>query len=259
MSYVGVDWAGSCWVVVAIGDEITVSTEPSILNVWTAYEADAASILVDVPIGLPEDGDWACDRAAAHLLESRSSSVFSIPCRAAVTAETYEEARDACGGSLGSQSWWLFPRINEVDAFLRTIDDARKIVYESHPEVCFAAYDGGALPSKGDEDGLRARVAVLEGLNERLATKVGKIVDERRDGTEWHDRISSSRRDDVVDAAVLAVTAERLELGERTPEQAYPSLPDGDYSGPGESGTDPALEMPMEIVFPGRDPGRSDE
>lgn len=41
MTFVGVDWGDGLWVVVAIGDEITVSTEPSILNVWHEYGKDA--------------------------------------------------------------------------------------------------------------------------------------------------------------------------------------------------------------------------
>ena len=96
---------------------------------------------MDIPIGLPEEGERACDRAASNLLGNRSSSVFSIPCRDAVKAEDYHKARKECGGSLGSQSWWLFPRINEVDVFLQTVDEAKEKIYESHPEVCFAVYE----------------------------------------------------------------------------------------------------------------------
>ncbi|UVE50481.1 hypothetical protein KU306_00795 [Haloferax larsenii] len=33
-SYLGVDWAGGCWVVVEAGDKPNVTTEPSIYNVW---------------------------------------------------------------------------------------------------------------------------------------------------------------------------------------------------------------------------------
>lgn len=253
MSYVGVDWAGGLWLVVATGDDVTVTTEPSILNVWTEHGTEADAMLVDIPIGLPEEGYRACDRTAAEFLDDRSSAVFSIPCRDAVQAECYEEAREACGGSLGSQSWWLFPRILEVDVFLQTVDSAKETVYESHPEVCFAAYEGAALSSKGTDSGLDTRMEVLEAVNEELHDEVETVLDDREDGAAWHDRISTTRLDDVVAAAVLAATAEELNLGQRHAGSDYPSLPDKQSGGPDEPGNDPVLEVPMEIIFPGRD------
>ena len=192
MTYVGVDWAGGLWVVVELGDEVRVSTEPSILNVWAAYGERADATLVDIPIGLPETDGRACDRAAQELLSERSSTVFSVPSREVVHAEDYESAVGASEGSLGSQSWWLFPRIKEVDVFLREIDDAVDIVYESHPK---------------------------------------------------------GRRDDVVDAAVLAGTAAQIGVGRRDEADGYPALP-GSMDEYDATERDPELDIPMEIVHP---------
>lgn len=62
--FVGVDWASGCWVVVATdGNNVEITTEPSILNVWDRHKK-ADSILVDIPIGLPETSPRACDERA---------------------------------------------------------------------------------------------------------------------------------------------------------------------------------------------------
>jgi predicted RNase H-like nuclease len=209
----GVDWARGCWVVVALdGDDVTITTEPTMCNVWRD-SPDAGAILVDIPIGLPETAPRECDRAAASRLGGRHSSVFDVPCRAAVEADGYEAARDANGGRLGSQSWGLVPRIREVDCFLDAHPEAEACVYESHPEVCyatFAARTGADDPgSKRDADGLDARLSILERVDEGVGAQVRDFVERRRDDSQWHHRIQSGRLDDVLDAAVLALTARR--------------------------------------------------
>ena len=214
MTALGVDWASGCWVVVTLdGDGVTITTEPSVLNVWHDHGRAADAVLVDAPIGLPETPGRACDDAAADRLGSRRSSVFDVPCRAAVEADGYEAARAANDGSLGSQSWGFVPQILEVDRFLDAHPEAEHRIYESHPEVCYAAFAEraglGEPGSKRDPDGLDARLAVLETVDEAVATQVRSFVESRRDGAAWHHRIQSGRLDDVLDAAVLALTARR--------------------------------------------------
>lgn len=211
MTTIGVDWARGCWVVVALdGDDVSITTEPTMLNVWCAHR-DADAILVDIPIGLPETPGRECDAAAAARLGERHSSVFDVPCRAAVEAEGYEAARAANGGRLGSQSWGLVPRIREVDCFLDAHPDAESRVYESHPEVCYAAFadrTGADDPgSKRNLSGLDARLSILESVDEAVGGHVRAFVEARRDDPQWHHRIQSGRLDDVLDAAVLALTA----------------------------------------------------
>jgi len=214
----GVDWAGGCWVVVAVDDggQVAITTEPTMLNVWHDH-GDADPILVDIPIGLPETPGRACDEAAASRLGERHGSVFAVPCRAAVDADDYETAREANGGSLGSQSWGLVPRIREVDCFLDSHPDAVARVYESHPEVCYAAFaervDHGSLGSKRDDDGLDARLSVLEAVDPSVGATIRSFVEKRRTRAEWHRRIQGGRLDDVLDAAVLALTANRGSFG----------------------------------------------
>lgn len=246
VSYLGVDWAGSCWVVVKTGKETTITTEPTILNVWVGHgcDEDVRAILVDIPIGLPESGSRACDTEAGDRLGARGSSAFEIPRREVVETDEYDDARELNDDSLGSQSWWLFPRIREVDIFLREYDAAREKVYESHPEVCFAELTDGDLQSKTMGDGIDERLAVLEadcGLHKPVADLVGK----RRDNAEWHRRISKGRVDDVLDAAILALTAKQLDLGPREEQDEYPALPEDR-----DAGTDTEMDIEPEIVYP---------
>jgi len=248
-SYLGVDWAGSCWVVVKAGDETGVTTEPSILNVWDEHgeSDDVAAILVDIPIGLPPSGPRACDDAAADFSGTRSSTVFSVPGREAVYTDDYSCAREKNDDSLGSQSWWLLPRIQEVDVFLQRHRKALKKIYESHPEICFASLNGGPLPGKHSGDGLEVRIDLLQ-EDPELHREVKSIVDKRKDGTEWHQRISSGRLDDVVDAAVLAHTAKSLELDSGTDSEQYPSLPEEQ-----DQDEDEILGISPEILYPAPD------
>jgi predicted RNase H-like nuclease len=111
-SYLGVDWAGGCWVVAKAGDETYVTTEPAFFNVWHEHgrDDDIQSMLVDIPIGLPDEGTRACDREAKERLGASGMSAFQIPRREVVEMDGYCEARAANHGSLSSQSWWLFPR-----------------------------------------------------------------------------------------------------------------------------------------------------
>jgi predicted RNase H-like nuclease len=163
-SYIGVDWASGRWVVViANEEETTVRTEPSFLNIWHEYgkDPDVKSILVDVPIGLPEDGERVCDVEAKEVLGNRGSTVFSIPSREVVESRCYRDARESNNGSLGSQSWWLFPQMREVDVFLQEHKNAREKVYESHPELCFWKLSDDSTTSKLPEKGREERLQIL--------------------------------------------------------------------------------------------------
>lgn len=213
--FVGVDWASGCWVVVvADGNDVEFTTEPSILNVWYRYKK-ADSILVDIPIGLPETSPRICDERAKEFLCNRRSSVFSVPCRDAVETRDYDCAREKNCGSLGSQSWGLIPRIREVDTFLSVHSEAEDSIYESHPEVCYAQFakrEGvESIGSKQKGDGIDARLDILETIDDTFGGEVREFTNERREGAAWHQRIQSGRVNDVVDAAVLALTAKEAD------------------------------------------------
>lgn len=129
-----------------------------------ALAVPAASIGVDMPVGLPPTGRRGCDLAAKSLLGRAHPRVFLAPPRGVLAAATYAEAgrlhRELTGGlGLSLQTWHLVPKIREVDA---VADDPRLV--EVHPELSLAALGGsGPLPSKKTAAGRAARVALLTG------------------------------------------------------------------------------------------------
>ena len=147
--------------------------------------------------------------AAARALRSppRHSSVFPVPIRAAVHADSYGMAKtvqeERTDGSLGVQSWNIADNIAELDTFLReTAPEAVGTVREAHPEVCFCALDGGS-PAQYSKTGQPAaafweRIDVLETADEA-------VLDHVRRGGAGLD--AAGGNDDIVDACVLALTA----------------------------------------------------
>lgn len=129
-----------------------------------ALAVPAASIGVDMPVGLPPTGRRGCDLEAKSLLGRAHPRVFLAPPRGVLAAATYAEAgrlhRELTGGlGLSLQTWHLVPKIREVDA---VADDPRLV--EVHPELSLAALGGsGPLPSKKTAAGRAARVALLTG------------------------------------------------------------------------------------------------
>jgi predicted RNase H-like nuclease len=185
-----------------------------------AAERTASVMLVDIPIGLPsEHGTRDCDTEARKLLGRRGASIFPAPCRAALDAESYEDACEVneryTGRKLSLQCWNIVPKIREVDALLRGRGRARMRLRESHPELCFAALNGGRPMAAGKKStaGFEERLAVL-GRSWRPAERAAEqaLAAYRR---------AEVARDDILDAMVLAVTAS-LPAGRRDTLPAKP-------------------------------------
>ena len=234
-NYVGADWASKGWVSAELDEDggLSVGFHPTIWNLWHDLGDDAEQLLVDIPVGLEEGERRTCDEQAAEHLENRRSSVFWTPIRDAVYEDNIVDAKavqtDTMEHSISNQSWAIVPRIREVDTFLRKVDDARNVVRESHPEVCFRKLDGGRLAGK----------STPEGLDERRETLDRFVSD------DWRDRIRvltepayarQSAEDDVLDAIALAVTAKYVADDDCS---TFPDDPPADAEG-----------LPMEIVYP---------
>ena len=212
--YVGVDWASKGWLTVSIDDgDWLVRMYPSLYSVWFSHR-NAEVILVDIPIGLPESARRECDKQAKAFLPSeRRSSVFWTPCRDAIQASTYEQAKEAnirCrDDSLSSQSWGLIPRIQEADHLLRSNSEARDTIRESHPEVCFDAFRQKLeLNSKHNDQGIDDRLQCLDQIDDTVSEKYEHFVEKYIESQpRWARRIGSSNRNDILDAMVLALTA----------------------------------------------------
>jgi len=243
-TFVGVDWASNGWICAVAGDDgAEVERHPSLLSVWHNHR-DAARILIDIPIGLPSAGRRTCDELARERLGSARSSVFHVPCRAAVYAETYDEAKEinerATGHSVTSQAWGIIPRIREADEFLAEHPAVVGTVRESHPELCFTALNGWEpLETKHERDGIDRRTAILATLGDDLPAAYERVVRERiEDVPPFARRISSGSKADVLDALVLAGVARTDDL------DTLPDRPEL-VSGRGSDGP----ELPMEIVY----------
>lgn len=178
--------------------------------VFASLESADAQAAIDIPIGIPDNGARSVDFAARSLLGSpRASSVFPVPCRPTLAATTYTEAcainRRASGGgkAVSQQLFAMLPKMRAVDALMSPVLQAR--VRECHPEVCFAILAGrgrGLVHSKKTAEGEAERIALhshfLPPLQiDAIRATVGAGAD----------------RDDIVDALVCLVTAQRIAGG----------------------------------------------
>jgi predicted RNase H-like nuclease len=200
---------------------------------------EASLILVDIPIGLREEGtsERLCDKEARKVLgPKRGTSVFPVPCRNAAHASSPEQAKrinkELTGRSLSKQSLAILPKIREVDLLLRNSEDARTLVREVHPEVCLWALNGG----RKRESAMTYSKKTQEGFVERLAVlrKIYGECEECVKEAPVKHKGKGVAKDDILDALAAAVTA-RFEAG------ALKTLP--------ESPERDAVGLPMEMVY----------
>lgn len=124
MLVAGVDGCRDGWIVVALdaGRFAGAGKYPSFVDVVEAI-ADAEAIGVDIPIGLLAEGERLCDRMAREYVEKRRHSVFLVPPRSALEAESFVEANlrahDLWGRGLSQQVYQLRQKIFDVDAVVR--------------------------------------------------------------------------------------------------------------------------------------------
>jgi predicted RNase H-like nuclease/predicted enzyme related to lactoylglutathione lyase len=201
----GVDLAGGGLAVVVLEDNRVVDSFRCEAFA-DALLVDAKVVAVDVPIGIPDEGERAADEAARRFVGPRASSVFTTPTRRVLEADTYAEARhvatEVTGKSISAQSYALRRRILEVDEYAR--EDDR--VIEVHPEVSFRELARRPLLSKHRTDGLAERRALLEEAGIEVPASVPRIAEP-----------------DLLDATVAAWSARRYALGQALPLPRTPS------------------------------------
>lgn len=168
------------------------------------------TIAIDMPIGLPESEYRACDIAARKVLgPKRQSSLFFAPPRCVLQANTHREAGDlafaATGKRISIQAWNLLPKIRELADWIESAPPSFQTV-ETHPELCFARLsDNGALAaSKKSSEGNLQRETLL-------ATWFGKKTLDT--ALAWK-RPPGVAADDLLDALVSLITAERIPQGD---------------------------------------------
>lgn len=187
-------------------DEWEAEVFPDVASLWERFR-DAALILIDIPIGLRNDGfsERVCDKEARRLLgRDRGSSVFPAPCRPAVYASSYPEASEinerVMGRRLSKQAWSITRKIREVDELLTRNEEARLRIRETHPEVCFWALAGRSMRySKRTHLGFEERLEVLRSVYPVADDVVQRVLSSYR-----RNQVA---RDDVLDGLVAAVSA----------------------------------------------------
>ena len=191
----GVDGCRAGWVVV---HDHLATVHPNFGEVLAALPDDTV-VAVDMPIGLVDEhtpGGRDADRAARTQLGPKRNSVFSAPPRCVLGARTLPEARRR-GGRLTMQTLNLLPRIEDVDRVMTPALQER--VFEAHPELGFAAMDGGrpVVAPKRTAEGARQRLDLLA-----------------RAGMPVPDRPTGAALDDLLDACALSWSAMRIARGE---------------------------------------------
>jgi len=233
----GVDGCKAGWIAVH-----RVSDRPPSVSVFPGFQAllDAlpdATIAVDMPIGLPDfssKGGRGPEALVRPLLGARQSSVFAIPSRAALYADTsdfttieawYASHRLASAAALATsdpprgvsiQAFGIFAKIREIDRLLIARPELRDRVFESHPEVAFCRLNGGkamTLPKK-------IKGAVNPAGMEERKTLLCRHGYEKAFLDQAAPRGAAS--DDFLDAAAMMLIAGRIASGEARPSPDPP-------------------------------------
>ena len=169
----------------------------------------AEAVVVDVPIGMPEQGRRVADVEAKRFVGGLHSAVFMVPPEAVLRAPDYQQAlalsKERFGFGISAQAFSLRHKIFEADEVARA--DSR--VFEGHPEVSFTALNR--------DDPLDYTKRTWNGQQRRrnLLVKAGIRI-----GSRLPEPVARAPADDVLDAAVMAWTARRIVQGEAE------SLPD---------------------------------
>ncbi len=197
----GLDGCRGGWMMVRL-DTSNQRISVDLASSWRDLDFSGLALaVVDMPIGLAERGQRACDLAARALLpRGRKSSVFAAPRRYMLACRSWEsahaEGRRREGVGVSKQSWNLMARIAEIDRHIGPRDQER--LREAHPELIFHHLNGWqALASKKTREGARQRRAILARHGIALAS------DEPRFPR------SAAGPDDLFDAAACALAAER--------------------------------------------------
>ena len=249
MKYVGVDGCKGGWFSVGFDSNGEYESEVfKTFNELLDHYKESELILVDIPIGLPEDKKGRdCDSVARKKLISRRSTVFTTPTRQ--TAYQVSKSQNdyvsaaicelVCTGkrSISKQVFNIAAKIAEVDKAIREREcNENPKVREIHPEICFWALNNEKpiTSKKQEQKGWDERLKVLKCVTPRDGT-MQKIFDEACKSGDVSQGIFA--KDDILDALVAAVTAYKgSQLHQRL--QTLPEKPKKD-----------SKKLPMEMVY----------
>lgn len=201
---VGVDWCKGKWLAVKLENGVLDYQKFNTINELCAENSNADSILVDIPIGLPESQEEANmrpDRLIAKRLGSKSSSVFNVPFRQITRADTLAEAWDlsrSLNAKMQPPGMAIRTSIRQVDVFLQQNMQWKNKLVESHPEYAFLVLNDlhPLKYSKLTPEGQKERIAILT----QYCEGVEQLIEKYKTDVPYRKKI-----DDLIDALCLAV------------------------------------------------------
>ncbi len=161
---------------------------------------------IDIPVGLPDRGNRECETLARKTLSPRrTSSVFSAPIRPVLDVDDYRKACELRfrleGKRMSKQSFFIMPKIADVDRLVRARPSFGRPLHEVHPEVSFAALAGEPmLHAKRTREGFDERRRLLDRVHPPRALDRALAAYPR----------TSVARDDVLDAFAVLWSAARI-------------------------------------------------
>ena len=205
----GIDGCGALWLAIT-HEPGSTSFLASILDTDELAIQPWALAAIDIPMGLPERGSREADLLARKLIRPRGSSVFPSPIRSALSAQSWSEACDITysqdGRRVSRQTFAILPKILAVDNCIRSTS-LRDRLFEIHPEVSFAAWQGCPLQyPKRDSRGHELRRSLISGFfgDSAFANVMSQVKGKR------------VAADDIADAFAALWSANRLFSGTAT-------------------------------------------
>ena len=200
---VGIDGTKCGWIAACVEAGVISIKMFSAINELCEEYSDVDSIIIDIPIGLPESAaDVRPDKELRKQLKGKASSVFSTPCRQAIYAANKQDSKainsKVLGKSLSEQSLAICSRIKEVDEFLHSKEEWKNRLVESHPEYVFMILNSGTpiYENKKTNEGLEARLSLLR----QHTQNIDRLLDDMK-----REPFMKQRLDDIIDAICLAV------------------------------------------------------
>jgi predicted RNase H-like nuclease len=192
-TFVGIDGISGGWVAVYLstdGRQRFAYTMSAARLLSDAYDR----AMIDMPIGLPEQGYRRCDIEARALVGPR---VF-LGARWGVWAfRTLSDAnrcywkKEGLGRGISMQLFCIRDKLRELNEL-----PVPPRLFEAHPELIFWRIAGRVLESKNTQTGREERIKLLEGNG---IVKIRRWLEQRQ-----HTGI---RRDDLIDACACALAA----------------------------------------------------
>jgi predicted RNase H-like nuclease len=203
---IGIDGCKAGWFAVWHSQDETIETAifPSISNLKDFFvEFNQFIIGIDMPVILSEVMPREADQLARKLLSKKASSVFTAPTPKMLDQPNYEKAclisKNLIGKSMSLQSWYLFPKIKDVQTILHYKNIK---VFEIHPELSFRAMNNEKviLESKKTTEGFEIRKSLLDKHFLDFNFDVIRNKYQKKDVMD----------DDILDALVVLWSAKRI-------------------------------------------------